>query len=178
MSGLPNYNDLIANKEQISELSKIAFVNALKRAVSDVSRTSVARSELLGQTEKGWSLSGMLIGAGKEYKVPGFNTVHNVAQKARKGVSNVDTFLGSLAAGPKWEDPSHTGFRKKLFTDSKDNYIKTDYGAKIKEQVTLPSISAPLKEVSKAVVPIWALDKGYATADQLRQKREADSYGN
>lgn len=142
------------------------FVGSLRRAAQDVASTRSARRGLIDQTRGSWSMIGNMLGAGEEHNIVGAKTINNMAQKGRRAVSDADTYLGSLAAGKNWENG--TGFRKTMFTDSKDNYLKgsDDRYTKVK----VPSISAPIKGAAPILTGMWAMNEGYRQVDSLRGK--------
>jgi len=153
-----------------SPLTKEAFANgfvgAFRRAAQDVASTRASRQGLINQTRGSWSMIGNMLGAGEEHHIVGAKGINSVAQVGRRAISDADTYLGSLAAGKNWENG--TGFRKTMFTDSRDNYLKGSDNRYTK--VKVPSISAPIKGAAPILTGMWAMNEGYRQMDSLRGK--------
>lgn len=147
----------------------------MTRAKADVIATNADRSALISGSKNSGSLTSAVLGSMAEHDVLGAKTLQRGIQKGRKWVSDADTYLGSMAAGSKWKDPNHKGMRKTLFTDSKDTMIKAEGGDNLYRKVTLPSITAPIKEFGLVAVPMWAMDSGMKTMSKLRGKQDPNS---
>ena len=154
--------------------------SAASRAVKDVKATSVDRQRLIEGNRGSGSFLGSMLGSAAEHDVVGAGLLHKGLNKTRKLISDADTYLGSMAAGKGWNDPSKHSLRKTLFTDSKENLIRMDKGGnkqtKYFKQVTVPSLTAPMKEVGIMATPMLAMGAAYDTVDKIRGRNPAQRY--
>ena len=149
------------------------LANAAKRGVADMRATRADRHALLDQTKDSFSFTGTIMNTLREHDIVGANTLANIMQKARHKISDADAMLGSMAAGKDWRDTSKSTMRQKLFTDSKDNYLKSDPSGTIFNKIKVPSISAPIKEVAHVAVPMLAMDTAFKAVDKFRHPENA-----
>ena len=141
---------------------------AARRGLEDMRATRVDRRALLDQTKDSFSFTGTIMNSMKEHDIVGANTLGKLMQKARYKISDADTFLGSMAAGKDWKDASKGSMRQKLFTDTKDNYLREGDNYR---KVKVPSISTPIKEVAHVAVPMLAMDSAFTAMDKYRKNK-------
>lgn len=149
------------------------LANAAKRGMGDMRATRADRHALLDQTKDSFSFTGTIMNTMKEHDIVGADFLSKLMQKARHKISDADAMLGSMAAGKDWRDTSKSTMRQKLFTDSKDNYLKTGPSGTMFNKIKVPSISAPIKEVAHVAVPMLAMDTAFKAVDKFRHPENA-----
>jgi hypothetical protein len=109
------------------------------------------------------SLVGFALGTAKEHGVLGAEKVHQVLTKARLHVSDLDTGLGHMAAGSKYNMPKgERNMRATVFTDSDTAMDGLPNG--------MPSITQPIKWVGKTALPMLGYWKAMDIYNNYRNK--------
>lgn len=153
-----------------AELYKEAFVKtfmqASSRAAKAVKETKKFRHTAIDNINN--TLHGTLLDVMAENGAYGAEPIRTGLNKARKAISDADTYLGALAAGKHWKSKAKGGIRRSLFVDEKDTYIpllgKKKWPLIGKQQhlrhFRTPSITAPVSDLAYYGVPILALQQG------------------